>query len=75
MKLLVVNAMEHAQNMGLVFDADGVVSPGADNMYRNILGLRIEERRDVFRRLDTLERIYLKSRLKFLPRRSDPGQV
>jgi len=74
-KLLVVNAMEHAQKMGLVFDADGVVSPGADHMYRNILGLRIEERRDMFRRLNTLERIYQKSKLKFLPRRSDLGPV
>jgi len=64
-KLLVVKAMEHAQAMNLVFDADGVVSPGADHFYRDILGLRIEERRDVFHRLSWFERVYrkLKARL------------
>ena len=72
-KLLLVNAMEHAQSMGLVFDADGVVTPGADHLYRTLLGFRIEERRDVFRRLSTLERIYQRSRLKWVQGRSDPG--
>lgn len=74
-KLLLVNAMEHAQSLGLVFDADGVVTPGADHLYRTLLGFRIEERRDVFLRLSTLERIYQKSRQKLMQGRSDPGQV
>ncbi|WP_109487595.1 hypothetical protein [Occallatibacter savannae] len=72
-KLLLVNAMEHAQSMGLVFDADGVVTPGADHLYRTILGFRIEERRDVFVRLNALERMYQKSRLKLMRGRSDAG--
>lgn len=70
-KLLMVNAMEHAQAMNLVFDADGVVTPGADHLYRNILGLRIEERRDVFRRLNTVERIYQRSRSRYMQWRSE----
>lgn len=74
-KLLLVNAMEHAQSMGLVFDADGVVTPGADHLYRTLLGFRIEERRDVFLRISALERLYQKSRLKFMQGRSDPGQA
>jgi len=70
-KLLLVNAMEHAQAMNLVFDADGVVTPGSDHLYSKILGMKIEERRDVFRRLSTLERIYQQSRLKLMQWRSD----
>ena len=49
----------------LIFDADGVVSPGADNFYRNILGLRKEHRRDVFQRVNSLELLYEKCRRKF----------
>jgi len=65
-KFLVLKAMEHARAMNLVFDADGVATPGADHLYRNILGLRKEERRDVFQRVHTLERLYRKSRQGFL---------
>jgi hypothetical protein len=43
-----------------------VATPGADHLYRNILGLRKEERRDVFQRVHTLERLYRKSRQGFL---------
>jgi|KBSMisStaDraftv2_1062788.scaffolds.fasta_scaffold01995_11 hypothetical protein len=70
-KLLVVNAMEHAQAMNLVFDADGVVTPGSDHLYRNILGMRIEERRNVFKRLNPVERIYQQSKSKFMQWRSE----
>jgi len=70
-KLLMVNAMEHAQAMNLTFDADGVVTPGADHLYRKILGLKIEERRDIFRRINTTERIYQSSRLRFMQWRSE----
>lgn len=66
-KLLAVKAMEHAQEMGLIFDADGVATPGAENLYRNMFGLRTEEYRDVFRRLSPLERIYQRCRQKFKP--------
>jgi hypothetical protein len=61
-KLLAVKAMEHAQEMNLIFDADGVVTPGADNLYRNIFALKSEQRRDVFKRWNALERIYQTSR-------------
>ena len=70
-KLLMIKAMEHAQAMNLVFDADGVVTPGSDHLYRKILGLKIEERRDVFRRLNTSERIYQTSKLKLMQWRSE----
>jgi hypothetical protein len=64
-KLLVVRAMEDAQAMNLIFDADGVTSPGAENFYRNILGLSKQERRDVFERETTLERFYQRYRQQF----------
>jgi hypothetical protein len=64
-KLLVVKAMEEAQTMDLVFDADGVSTPGADNLYRNMFGLRIEQSRDVFQRATILERFRQKYRQQF----------
>lgn len=70
-KLLMFTAMEDAQAMNLVFDADGVATPGADHLYRKILGLRIEERRDVFRRMNSLERIYQKSKVKVMQWRTE----
>lgn len=59
-KLLAVHAMEHAQDMNLIFDADGVTTPGSENLYRNMFGLRKEACRDVFQRTTTLERIVKK---------------
>ena len=50
-KLLAVRAMEDAQAMNLIFDTDGVATPGADNLYRNMFGLSNEERRDVFQQI------------------------
>jgi hypothetical protein len=64
-KLLALRVMEHAQAMGLVFDADGVATPGADHLYRDIFGLRIEQRRDIFERINVLDRLYEKCRHKF----------
>ena len=57
-KLLVVRAMEDAQAMNLIFDADGVATPGAENFYRNMFGLRTEQRRDIFQRQTKFERFY-----------------
>ena len=74
-KLLLFTAMEHAQAMNLVFDADGVVTPGADHLYRKILGLKIEERRDVFRRLNALERLYQGSRTRLTQWRSQDSTL
>jgi hypothetical protein len=64
-KLLVMKAMENAQAMDLIFDADGVSTPGADNLYRNIFGLRIEQSRDVFLRATILERFRQKYQRQF----------
>jgi hypothetical protein len=64
-KFLAVKAMEDAQSMNLIFDADGVTTPGTENFYRNIFGLREEMRRDVFHRLTMLERLRLKYRRQF----------
>ncbi|HEY3991057.1 MAG TPA: hypothetical protein VGM02_17290 [Acidobacteriaceae bacterium] len=64
-KLLAVRAMEDAQAMNLIFDADGVATPGADNFYRNMFGLSTEQRRDVFQRETRLERFCLRLRQQF----------
>jgi hypothetical protein len=64
-KLLAVRAMEDAQAMNLIFDADGVTTPGTENLYRNMLGLREEQYRDVFQRATIMERIHQKCRLQF----------
>lgn len=55
-KLLAVRAMEDAQAKNLIFDADGVATPGADNFYRNMFRLSNEQRRDVFTRQTALKR-------------------
>jgi len=55
-KFLAMHAMQHAQEMKLIFDVDGVTTPGSENLYRNMFGLRKEERRDVFQRITALER-------------------
>lgn len=64
-KLLAVRAMEDAQAMNLIFDADGVATPGADNFYRNIFGLSKEQHRDVFQRETMLERFHLRLQQQF----------
>ena len=64
-KLLVFKAMQDAQARNLVFDADGVVTPGAENLYRNILGLRLEQSRDIFQRATLLEGFRQKYRQQF----------
>jgi len=64
-KLLVVQAMEDAQAMNLIFDADGVVAAGAGNHYRNMFGLRQEEHRDVFQRATLMEKFRQKYRQHF----------
>jgi hypothetical protein len=64
-KFLVVRAMEDAQEMNLIFDADGVTTSGTENLYRNIFGLKEELRRDVYLRFCALERLRLKYRQRF----------
>jgi hypothetical protein len=55
-KFLAMHAIQHAQEMNLVFDADGVTTPGSEILYRDMFGLRKEQRRDVFQRTTALER-------------------
>jgi hypothetical protein len=59
-KVLAMHAMQHAQDMKIIFDADGVTTPGSDHLYRNMFGLRKEVRRDVFQRTTSLERLVRK---------------
>jgi hypothetical protein len=61
-KLLGMKAMEHAQAMKLIFDADGITSPGSENLYRNMFGLREKEIRDIFKRTTAAERLFQKCR-------------
>ncbi|WP_158750827.1 hypothetical protein [Acidobacterium sp. S8] len=61
-KFLGVKAMEHAQAMNLIFDTDGVTTPGTENLYRNMFGLREEETRDVFSRTTASHRLLRKCR-------------
>jgi hypothetical protein len=57
-KVLIVNAMAHARDLGLTFDADGVSTPGAKTLYSEILRIPNEEYRDVFERLTKYARWY-----------------
>ncbi|QNI32540.1 hypothetical protein H7849_00455 [Alloacidobacterium dinghuense] len=65
-KLLAVQAMHHAQEMSLIFDADGVTTPGTENLYRNMFGLKGEERRDIFQRTTALERLRQKYKSQYI---------
>jgi hypothetical protein len=57
-KLLIVTAMKHARSLGLVFDADGVNSPGAQRLFKTIFRMPIEETRYIFIRTSRLLRLY-----------------
>jgi hypothetical protein len=54
-KFLVVEAMQHAQTMKLIFDAD-------ESCDRKMFRLSKEEYRDVFRRTTVVERLHQKYR-------------
>jgi hypothetical protein len=60
--------MEDAQSMSLIFDTDVVTTPGSENLYRNMFGLRDEQFRDIFQRFTMLERFHQKCRRKFTRR-------
>lgn len=66
-KLLALRAMEHAQEMNLIFDSHGVTTPGTENLYRNVFGMRLEQRREIFWRATALERLHQRLREKFKP--------
>lgn len=57
-KMLAMKVLEHAQDMKLIFDADGVTTLGTENLYRNMFGLREREVCDIFNRTTVAERLY-----------------
>jgi hypothetical protein len=61
-KMLAMKVLEHAQAMKLIFDAGGVTTPGTENLYRNMFGLREREVRDIFNRTTAAERLFQKFR-------------
>jgi hypothetical protein len=50
--------MQHARKMGLIFDADGVNTPGTQRLFKTILGITNEERRYVFTKTSRLSKAY-----------------
>lgn len=57
-KILILDAMRHAQSLGLIFDTDGVASVGSDHLYGNILKLQKTYTRHAFRRATRLVAFY-----------------
>jgi hypothetical protein len=57
-KLLILKAMSHAEQLGLTFDADGVTTPGTLHLYKDILSLHEEETRDVFERITFFAKLF-----------------
>ena len=61
-KLLIKEAMMHSARLGLIFDADGVNTQGADRLFRLIFGMPNEEKRYIFMRTSRLTKICETSR-------------
>ena len=57
-KVLILRAMSHAQEKGLIFEAD-CVKPGDHHLFGKILKLQKEESRNVFTRYTWLARLFL----------------
>lgn len=57
-KLLILTATQHAQSLNLVFDVDGAITDGANNLYHDILKFPRVESRDVFIRDTALYSVY-----------------
>jgi len=57
-KLLIVEAMKHAKNLGLIFDADGTTTPGTLRLYKTIFRMPNEEKRYVFARTSRWSKLY-----------------
>jgi len=57
-KLLIVNAMAHAQSLGLIFDTDGCWGSGSLTLYQDLLRMPKEEFRDVFERRTKFQNWY-----------------
>ena len=69
-KLLVTAAISHAHRLGRTFDADGVpvvngvLDPGKNELYKKILKIPHEEKRDVYSRPAPLYRCFIQLREK-----------
>ena len=63
-KLLIVAAMKHASKLGLIFDADGVTTPGTERLYKTIFRMPNEEKRYIFTRTSRLSHLYETHRYK-----------
>jgi hypothetical protein len=57
-----MKSIEHAEHLGLLFDADKVTTPGSEHLYRDLLKLPTVKFRDVFERLTPLGRLYKQHR-------------
>jgi hypothetical protein len=57
-KLLILRATQHSQELNLTFDVDGATTEGARNLYDDILKFPLVESRDVFIRDTKLFRLY-----------------
>jgi hypothetical protein len=57
-KLLIVTAMKHAENLGLLFDADGVDTPGTQRLFETIFRMPIEEKRYILTRTSIILQLY-----------------
>jgi hypothetical protein len=57
-KLLIVTAMKHARRLGLVFDADGVNTPGTQRLFETIFRMPIKESRHIFIRTSRFFKVY-----------------
>ena len=63
-KLLIAAAMKHASKLGLIFDADGVTTPGTERLYKTIFRMPNEEKRYIFTRTSRRSQLYETHRYK-----------
>jgi hypothetical protein len=63
-KLLIVTAMKHASERGLIFDADGVNTLGAQRLFKTIFRMPNEEKRYIFTRTSRWSQLYEAHRSK-----------
>jgi hypothetical protein len=57
-KLLIVTAIKHAERQGLIFDSDGINTPGAKRLFRTIFRMPNEEKRYIFTKHSGIHKIY-----------------
>jgi hypothetical protein len=50
--------MKHAEDLGLVFDADGANTPGTQRLFKVIFRMPNEKKRYVFTRVSKISQLY-----------------